>query len=97
VNQRFHRFTGRFFLNLRSIASQQRPSVFESQAVPSEPFTVRTHPVWKQSSQLATNDFELEMGKTAYRSGANPNKGEIQTDVIGLDVTVSRAHHKEQE
>ncbi|SRR5258706_15123605 len=85
-----HRFTTRFFLNLRSIANYQGdsyPQTFES-------FPFRTRPPKKQSGQRITSNFvDMEFGKTVCSSGASPNEGEIeQGDIIHLEALGSQAH-----
>ena len=93
-----HRFTSRFFLNLRSIAYHQGTEVFESHvhAQPFESTALRTRPIRKQSGRLMTNDFvDSEMYKTVYSSGATPNEGEIgQSDIFHIEVIDSQAHQQ---
>ena len=81
-----HRFTTRFFLNLRSIAYHQRTSMFESHARSFENPTVQTRPP-RKLGRLWTNMFaDLDMDKTAYSRGTNPIEVNIeQVDVIDLD------------
>ena len=88
-----HRFTSRFFLNLRSIAYHQRTSVLDQ---PFEPCHARPRSIRKQSGRLTTANFvDLEIRKTVYSSGASPNEGEIeQADIFHLEVIDSETHQQ---
>jgi hypothetical protein len=87
----FHRFTARFFINLRALAYHQRESVFANHAPPFAP-PVLTHPLRNQLGRLLTNNFvHLEMDKAVYSSGTNPVDGNIvHADIIDLDVIDSQ-------
>src|SRR5258706_8245337 len=92
-----HRFTSRFFLNLRSIAYNQGTEAFETHPQPFETTPLRTRrPIRKQSGRLMTNDFvNLEMHKTIYSSGASPNEEEIgQSDILHMEVIDPQAHQQ---
>ncbi len=90
-----HRFTARFFLNLRSIANHQRAEVFGSHPQPFETSPLRTR-TQKQSGRRVTNNFiDLEIRKTVYCSGTSPNEGEVeQGDIIHLEVLGSQVHQQ---
>ena len=91
-----HRFTSRFFLNLRSIAYHQGTEVFETHPQPFESTALRTRPIRKRSGRLITNDFvDLEMDKTVYSSGTSPNEGEIgQSDIFHMEVMNSQVNNR---
>ncbi len=91
-----HRFTARFFLNLRSIANHQRAEVFESHPQPFETSPLRTR-TQKHTGRRVTNFIDLEIRKTVYSSGASPKEGEIeQGDIIHLEVLGSQAHQQQR-
>ena len=87
-----HRFTSRFFLNLRSIAYHQRTAVFETHARSFENPTVQPRPL-RKLGRLWTNMFvDLDTDKTAYSRGTNPIEVNIeQVDEIDLDDIRSQA------
>ena len=95
-NECLHRFTSRFFLNLRSIVYHQQTSIFESQGPFSVPAAIRTRRLRERLDQLATTDFaDLHMGETVYINETNPIERDIKaTETIVLDVIVSQAHQE---
>jgi len=83
-----HRFTARFFINLRAIAFHQRQSIFESHAPSFDTSPLGTRPLRNQSGRLLTNNFiHVEMEKTVYTSGTIPNDENMKhADIIDLEV-----------
>jgi len=91
-----HRFTCRFFINLRAIAFHQRTSNFESHVPSFDTSPLGTRPLRDQSGRLSTNNFiHVEMEKTVYTSGTILNDGNMEhPDIIDLEVIDSQAHQQ---
>jgi len=91
-----HRFTARFFINLRAISYHQRASVFENRAPTFDPSPAGTRPLRRQSDRLVPSNFiHVEMEKTIYSSGTNPDDGDIEhRDIIDLKVIDPHTHQR---
>ena len=91
-----HRFTARFFLNLRSIFYRQQTFTLESHARSFETPIVRGRPVRKHLSRVWTDFFvDLDPDDTLYSSGNDLNDGDIgQVDIIVLEEVESQAHQQ---
>ena len=91
-----HRFTARFFINLRAIAFHQRTSIFEGRASSFDTSPLGTRPLRDQSGRLLTSNFiHVEMEKTVYTSGTSQNDKNMEdADIIDLEVIDSQAHQQ---
>lgn len=87
--------TSRFFLNLRSVASQQSQTTTESHRMSSAISAIRTRRTWKQPRPPAANHFvESQLDNTIHCSENYTAERDIQeTEVLDLDVRESQTQH----
>jgi len=95
IFESLHRFTSRFFLNLRAIASHQPRTRSETLTRPSIFPAIRTRHTSNQPG-LPTTYFcvETDMDKSIHTNETNRQKGGIQqAEIFALEVLALQPHH----